>query len=113
MSELRDVDIPFWVIILIVVLALFCLFCCCTCFVVRCFAPENTKGPAWEHNTEGTRWVRPFTWSTWIQNWMAYETDDCPYPEDQLNPGEICKDKKRTTTDQVSITQTNGPTNFV
>lgn len=105
MSELDEVDLPFWVIILIVVLALGCLFCCCTCFVVRCFAPENTKGPAWEINTEGYRWVRPFTWDSWLTNWMAYETDDCPYLKDnELSPDQVCSSRKKKINDDDSQT---------
>lgn len=51
-------ELPFWVVIVIVVLLLTCLLCGCTCFVIRCFAPEATQGPAWEVNSFGTRWVR-------------------------------------------------------
>ena len=51
-------EVPFWVVLLIVVLVITCLLCGCTCFVIRCFAPEVTQGPAWEHNSFGTRWVR-------------------------------------------------------
>ena len=50
--------VPFWVIITIVVLTLTLLLCGCTCFVIRCFAPEVTQGPAWEVNSYGTQRVK-------------------------------------------------------
>lgn len=50
--------VPFWVIIALIVLTLTLLLCGCTCFVIRCFAPEVTQGPAWEVNSYGTRWVK-------------------------------------------------------
>jgi hypothetical protein len=59
MSELRDADVPFWVIILCVVGVLFCLLFCCTRFVRRCFTPENHLGPETEANSAGKRWIRP------------------------------------------------------
>lgn len=51
-------DIPLWVILVTIVLVLTLFFCGCTCFVIRCFAPENTQGPAWEINSYGKRWVK-------------------------------------------------------
>jgi hypothetical protein len=50
---------PFWAIITLVVLSLTLLLCGCTCFVIRCFAPEVTQGPAWEVNLDGTgkKWI--------------------------------------------------------
>ena len=51
-------ELPFWVVIVIIVLLLTCLLCGCTCFVIRCFAPEVTQGPAWEVGSFGTKWVR-------------------------------------------------------
>ena len=50
--------VPFWVIIALMVLTLTLLLCGCTLFVIRCFAPEVTQGPAWEVNSHGTRWVK-------------------------------------------------------
>lgn len=88
MSESED-GVAFWLIILLVVLIIFVILCCCTCFVVRCFAPENTKGPSWEHNTEGRRWIRPVTWH---KKWLAYETDECP---DILESEDNCKAQQR------------------
>tara|TARA_B110000444_G_scaffold220631_1_gene221515 strand:+ start:59 stop:505 length:447 start_codon:yes stop_codon:yes gene_type:complete len=49
---------PFWGILALIVLILTMLLCGCTCFVIRCFAPEVTQGPAWEVNSYGTRWVK-------------------------------------------------------
>ena len=54
----NQIEIPFWVIIVVVILIITLLLCGCTCFVVRCFAPEVTQGPAWEINSYGTQWVR-------------------------------------------------------
>ena len=51
-------QMPVWVVITIIVLILTCLLCGCTCFVVRCFAPEVTQGAAWEINSDGTQWVK-------------------------------------------------------
>ena len=50
-------ELSVWVIIVIIVGLLTLLLCGCTCFVIRCFAPEVTQGPAWEVNSHGTRWV--------------------------------------------------------
>lgn len=51
---------PFWAIMTLVVLTLTLLLCGCTCFVIRCFAPEVTQGPAWEVNLHGTgkKWIK-------------------------------------------------------
>ena len=51
--------ITFWAVIAIIVFVIALLLCGCTCFVVRCFAPEVTQGPAWEVNSYGTTWVKP------------------------------------------------------
>tara|TARA_B100000925_G_C21891847_1_gene423174 strand:+ start:598 stop:885 length:288 start_codon:yes stop_codon:yes gene_type:complete len=72
-----DGDFPAGVIVGFVFLGLFLLFCCCVCFVVRCFSPENKKGPAWVHNTMGKRWVRPFAWNSG-KSWLAYEEEESP-----------------------------------
>jgi len=49
---------PFWAIIALIVLIIVMLLCGCTCFVIRCFAPEVTQGPAWEISSYGKRWVK-------------------------------------------------------
>ena len=50
--------LPFWAIIALIVLIIVMINCSCTCFVIRCFAPEVTQGPAWEINSYGTQWVK-------------------------------------------------------
>ena len=57
-EEDDEFELPFWVVIVTIVLLLWLLLCGCTCFVIRCFAPEVTQGPAWEINSFGTRWVK-------------------------------------------------------
>ena len=57
-EEDDDFELPFWALIVTIVLLLWLLLCGCTCFVIRCFAPEVTQGPAWEINSHGTRWVK-------------------------------------------------------
>ena len=68
---------PFWVIIAIVVLFLSCLIGCCTCCAVRCFAPENTRGPLWEASVpQGDgRWVRALGVESWRHGWVAGPKD--------------------------------------
>lgn len=68
-----DPDVmPFWVIILAVVLILTFMIGCLVCFTVRCFAPEQTYGPQWITTSDGNpqyvksavrggRWVQTFT----------------------------------------------------
>ena len=46
-----------WIILLIVVCAVALLIGCFACCVVQRFAPENERGPAWEVNSKGERWV--------------------------------------------------------
>ena len=72
-------ELPFWVVIVIVVLLLTCLLCGCTCFVIRCFAPEVTQGPAWEVNSFGTRWVRHTGPGDGKAPWV-HEQSDQSYP---------------------------------
>lgn len=64
----------FWLIIFIVVAVLACLICCCTCFAVRCFAPEQEKGALVEVNSQGQRWVRPL--NSGNDDWLATERDE-------------------------------------
>ena len=78
LSELRDADVPFWAVLGSVVLVTACLLCCCTCFVVRCFAPENRQGPAWETNSSGKRWVRRFGSPN---GWLGYADDADTRPD--------------------------------
>lgn len=51
------VELPFWVIILIVVLVLCCIIGCCTWFTIYKFAPETKQGPAFEIAHNGTRYI--------------------------------------------------------
>lgn len=51
--------IPFWAVITIIVFVIALVLCGCTCFVVRCFAPEVTQGPAFEINSYGQAFVKP------------------------------------------------------
>jgi hypothetical protein len=46
-----------WLILFIVVAACSCLIGCCACCAVRRFTPENERGPQWEVNSKGERWV--------------------------------------------------------
>jgi hypothetical protein len=68
---------PVWLIIALVVLFLTCLIGCCTCCAVRCFAPENTRGPLWEASVpQGDgRWVRPLGVESWRHGWVAGPKD--------------------------------------
>jgi len=61
----------FWLIIFIVVAVLVCIIGCCTFFAVRCFAPEQQKGPLVEVNSQGQRWVRPV--NSEKCDWLANE----------------------------------------
>lgn len=97
MSELDEFELPFWSIILIICLIICCIFSCCTAFVICCFYPENSKGPSWEHNTEGSRWVRGFSW---VHNWLAYETEECQHL-DELKPNQVCPNKPAPKTVKV------------
>jgi len=47
----------FWIILAIVVAACGCLIGACACCAVRRFSPENERGPLWEVNSKGERWV--------------------------------------------------------
>jgi hypothetical protein len=46
-----------WLILLIVVAACACLIGSCARCAVRRFTPENQRGPQWEVNSKGERWV--------------------------------------------------------
>lgn len=90
---------PLWLILTLVVLFLACLIGCCTCCAVRCFAPENTRGPFWESSVpQGDgRWVRPLGRDSWHHGWVAGPKDgsgDLIAP--RLNaPGEERRDGKQ------------------
>lgn len=90
---------PLWLILTLVVLFLACLIGCCTCCAVRCFAPENTRGPFWESSVpQGDgRWVRPLGRDSWHHGWVAGPKDgsgDVIAP--RLNaPGEERRDGKQ------------------
>ena len=64
----------FWLIIFIVVAVLACMIGCCTSFAVRCFAPEQDKGPLVEVNSQGERWIRPLNSKS--DDWLATERDE-------------------------------------
>jgi len=51
--------IPFWAVIAIIVFVIALFLGGCTCFVVRCFAPDGTQGPAWEANSHDTARDKP------------------------------------------------------
>jgi len=70
-------DIPFPVVLLIVGLYVLALMCGCTCFVLRCFAPEVTQGPPWEHNSLGKRVLTP--WGAEQGPWL-HELNPRAYP---------------------------------
>ena len=53
----EGIQIPFWVIILIVVLVLCCIIGCCTWFTIYKFSPETKQGPAFEIAHNGTRYI--------------------------------------------------------
>lgn len=46
------------IVVVSIVLVLALVFCGFTYCVIRCFAPENTQGPAWNINSAGKTWVR-------------------------------------------------------
>lgn len=64
--------LSFWLIILTILLCLTALISFCVCCAVRCFSPENTLGPAWEHNTNGSRFVRPLGHDSWWGGWLGH-----------------------------------------
>lgn len=80
-AEEEDDDgfqIPFAVVILVVALYVLALMCGCTCFVLRCFAPEVTQGPSWEHNSLGKRVLTP--WGADEGPWL-HELNPRAYPD--------------------------------
>lgn len=48
-------EIPVWVVLLIIFGAIAASLCCLTCCVVRCFRPQNTRGPEWYHRRDGKK----------------------------------------------------------
>jgi len=71
--DLREAPgLAFWLIILTILVFLTLLIGFCVCCAIRCFAPENTLGPAWEHNTKGSRFVRPLGHDSWWGGWLAH-----------------------------------------
>lgn len=64
-------------IIALVILFLTCLICSLTCCAVRCFYPENTKGPLWGPSVQQDgRWVRPLGVDSWRNGWLAGPRDE-------------------------------------
>ena len=71
--DLREAPgLTFWLLILTILVLLTLLIGFCVCCAVRCFSPENTLGPAWEHNTKGSRYVRPLGHDSWWAGWLAH-----------------------------------------
>ena len=83
---------PFWVILVAVVLGLTLTICCLVCFTVRCFAPEQTVGPQWVTSSDGKpQYVRSGTrGGRWVQ---TYERDDSN-PPDVYGEASIYKNDK-------------------
>ena len=46
-------EFPLWASLAIVALSVVAVICLVACCVVRCFRPENTRGPAWVPTKEG------------------------------------------------------------
>ena len=78
LSELRDAQVPFWVVFGSVVLAVVLLLTGCTICVLRCFSTENRQGPKWSTSASGSRWVRPFGDPN---GWLGYVDDSDTLPE--------------------------------
>jgi len=76
MSELQDVELPFWVIIVVVLIMLCCMIAGCVCFTLRCFSPENHLGPLVEVNSVGKQWIRRP--NTVAPSWLASESAQDP-----------------------------------
>lgn len=76
LSELRDVEVPFWAILLAVAGVIFCILCGCSCFVVWCFTTENHLGQETEINSAGKRWLRPL--NAIGKDRVAYERHEDP-----------------------------------
>ena len=77
LSELRDVDVPFWAILLAVAGVIFCILCGGSCFVVWCFTTENHLGQETEINSAGKRWLRPL--NAIGKDRVAYERYEDPH----------------------------------
>ena len=45
-----------WILLIVIACLTALILCCARCAVKR-FAPENTRGPVWEVNSKGERWV--------------------------------------------------------
>lgn len=78
--------LAFWLIILTILAFLTVLISFCVCCAIRCFAPENTLGPAWEHNTKGSRFVRPLGHESWWGGWLGHGAQ---YDQSGANPQEL------------------------
>ncbi len=49
----NEMELELWVILLAIAGGICLLLCSVTCCVLRCFRPENTRGPEWFHGNEG------------------------------------------------------------
>ena len=53
MSEVADIDFPLWAALTIIAASVVLMLGTVACCAVRCFRPENSKGPAWFPNKDG------------------------------------------------------------
>lgn len=46
-------ELPVWLVVVIISSAVVLLLCVVTCCAVRCFRPQNTRGPDWYVRKDG------------------------------------------------------------
>ena len=89
-----------WILLIVIACLTALILCCARCAVKR-FAPENTRGPQWEVNSKGERWVpaanrKPRDSRGWI--WAEINPEAPPRlpvppkrPGSPVRPGESAK----------------------
>tara|TARA_B110001452_G_scaffold198367_1_gene168342 strand:+ start:7430 stop:7732 length:303 start_codon:yes stop_codon:yes gene_type:complete len=90
LAEENEDTFPGWFIPVAVLVCLILMITCLVCCTVRCFSPEQTKGPLWTTTEQGeAQLVRPATHDGhWLQKVVGndgnsiYKDNPCLTPQD-------------------------------
>lgn len=52
-EQALDINFPLWAVLIIIGVSVALMLTSVACCAVRCYRPENSKGPAWFPNKEG------------------------------------------------------------
>jgi len=88
LSEDDEDTFPGWLIPVVVLVGLILMITCLVCCTVRCFSPEQTKGPLWTTTEQDeAQFVRPATRDGhWLQTVKGNDGNSIYRDEDRTCP---------------------------